>query len=353
MNILFTCSARKWGGNEAWVLNAIKALSGKHNVYLAYRESVVGERFAVPTYRLPFKNEADLYTLAKLVSIIRKRNIDIIVPTKRKDYVLAGLACKQTKAKNILILGIVRDLKKTLINNLVYNKLANGIMVNAYMIKDVLLKSPYMIPEKIAVIPNSLAIKKKAVTPVPKKKPFMITSLGELSERKGFDFLLRGFARFVHELNTNNAELIIIGAGGQLENLKQLSRNLNIEHLVTFTGFQKDPYPMLLSSDVFALTSKNEGLPYAILEAALLDNAIIATKAGGIEELLTERKHCLYVKYGDEISLSHKLLELYNDTDMRKKLAANAQRTVEKHFSPEIMEQKMVSFFQKIQQGNN
>lgn len=353
MNILFTCSARKWGGNETWVLNAAKALSGKHNVYLAYRKRVVGDRFIVPTYRLPFRNEADLYTLVKLISIIRDKQVDVIVPTKQKDYVLAGLACKLTKAKNILILGIVRDLNKTAINNLVYNKLANGIVVNANIIKDVLLKSPYMHPEKIAVIPNSIAINNNVVTPAPKTSPFMITSLGELSERKGFDFLLRGFARFVHDHNGDNAELTIIGAGGQLENLKQLSRNLEIEHLVTFTGFKKDPYPLLLSSDVFALTSKNEGLPYAILEAALLDNAIIATKAGGTEELLKEEKHCFYVKYGDDISLGNKLFELFSDKDMRKKLAANARLAVEKNFSPEIMEQKMINFFQKVQQGSN
>ncbi len=353
MNILFTCSARKWGGNEAWVLNATKTLSEKHNVYLAYRKSVVGERFVVPSYRLPFRNEADLYTLAKLISIIRNKQVNIIVPTKRKDYVLAGLACKFTKAKNILILGIVRDLNNTVINNLVYNKFANGIMVNANIIKDVLLKSPYMDPEKITVIPNSIAIKSNTITPAPKTTPFMVTSLGELSERKGFDFLLRGFARFVHDYNRNDTGLTIIGAGGQLENLKQLSRNLDIEHLVTFTGFQKDPYPLLLSSKVFALTSKNEGLPYAILEAALLDNAIIATKAGGTEELLKEGKHCLYVKYGDDISLSNKLFKLFSDNDMRKKLAANARLAVEKNFSPEVMEQKMISFFQKVQQGSN
>ncbi len=72
MNILFTCSARKWGGNEAWVLNASKILKQKHKVFLAYRKTEVGERFDIDKFQLPFRHEGDLLTLSSLVSIIKK-----------------------------------------------------------------------------------------------------------------------------------------------------------------------------------------------------------------------------------------------------------------------------------------
>lgn len=352
MNILFTCSARKWGGNEAWVLNASKILKQKHKVFLAYRKTEVGERFDIDKFQLPFRHEGDLLTLLSLVSIIKKKQIDIVVPTKRKDYFLSGLACRITGAKNIIILGIVRDLKNTITNNLIYNWLADGVMVNAKMIKDVLLKSSYMHPEKIAVIPNSIAIDTASIKPASKPHSFLITSLGELSERKGFDFLIRGFARFVKQYKISDAGLTIIGSGNQMVPLRELANSHDIGSMLTLTGFQKDPYPYLLSSDIFALTSKNEGIPYAVIEAALLDNAIIATKAGGIEELFRNEAECLYVNYDDELTLACRIYDLYSNTTRRKTLANNARHAAEEKFSLEKMETEMIGFFRHIMYRN-
>jgi len=350
MNILFTCSARKWGGNEAWVLHAADVMAKKHHCLLAYRKDEIGERFNIKKFQLPFHHEADLYTLARLISIIKEHHIDIVVPTKRKDYFLAGIACKLTKAKNILILGIVRDLKNKGINELVYHRLADGIMVNAHMIKDVLLQSSYMKSKNIAVIPNGLFIDVNKIEAIEKKFDFTITSLGELSERKGFDFLITGFALFVSQNSIDNAGLIIIGTGGQLDALKELTRSLNIERLVTFTGFIKNPYPYLATSDIFALTSRNEGIPYATLEAALLDNAIITTRAGGVEEVLTHNQHCLFVEYGEEQSLADHLMHLYRDVPFRKKIACEAKSVAVEQFSLEKMEKEMIEFFRFVQQ---
>lgn len=348
MNILFTCSARKWGGNEAWVLNAAKVLSRKHHVMLAYRADEIGNRFSIDTYRLPFMNEADLWTLSRLVSIIRRNHVDIVVPTKRKDYFLAGIACRITGAKNILILGIVRSLENTLVNNLVYNILADGIMVNARAIREVLLQSPFMKPEKIAVIPNGISIDRGGIAPVKKAFDFMVSSLAELSERKGFDFLIRGFARFIREHNVADAGLVIMGSGGEREKLEALTETLGVKHCVIFAGFVKNPYPNLLVSDVFALTSKNEGIPYAIIEAALLDNAIVTTRAGGTEELLEDNEHCLYVDYGDESQLATQFHRLYHDRGLRARLSGNAKEITREQFSSEKMEKDMIAFFQKI-----
>jgi glycosyltransferase involved in cell wall biosynthesis len=349
MNILFTCSARKWGGNEAWVLNAASVLAQKHQVFLAYRSEAVGERFNIDKFRLSFLNEADLATIFRLIAIIRKQGIEIVVPTKRKDYFLAGIACRITGAKNILILGIVRNLKNSIVNNLVYNLLADGIIVNAHAIKTVLKKSPFIQPGKIAVIPNGISIDRDSIEPAKKLFKFTVTSLAELSERKGFDFLIKGFASFIKKYGITNAGLIIMGSGSERDNLETLTRNLGIERFVLFSGFLKDPYPNLLSSDVFALTSKNEGIPYAIIEAALLDNAIITTRAGGTEELLKNNEHCLYVNYGDKTRLADLFYRLYQNSELRMKLASNARKTTLENFSLEKMEKEMIDFFRQIQ----
>ncbi|NTU53281.1 MAG: glycosyltransferase family 4 protein [Chlorobiaceae bacterium] len=347
MNILFTCSARKWGGNEAWVLQAVTVLRKSHRVCVAYRSDEIGDRFTVDKYKLPFLNEADLFTLTKLITIIRNNHIEVVVPTKRKDYFLAGVACLITGVKNILILGIVRNLNNTIVNNVVYNLLADGIMVNAQIIREVLLQSPFMNPKKIAVIPNGIDIDRKKIDPAPKKFDFTITSMAELSERKGFDFLIRGFATFIKQYDITDVGLVIMGSGGENSKLETLVSKLGIDRFVVFSGFVKNPYPFLLSSDVFALTSQNEGIPYAIIEAALLDNAIITTRAGGTGELLRENEHCLYVDYGKEAQLADRFSRLYHNKPLRSSLAVNARNTTLKHFSLNKMETEMIGFFRK------
>jgi len=111
MNILFLNSAKRgWGGNEngpGWPPSRCHKKQG----LFAYRDHLIGERFPVQKFRLPFLAEIDPITIAKLMAIIRKEKIDILVPTKRKDYVLAGIAAKLGDASSIMRLGIDRPIK--------------------------------------------------------------------------------------------------------------------------------------------------------------------------------------------------------------------------------------------------
>jgi hypothetical protein len=186
MNILFLNSSRRWGGNEKWTRMAAHALAADHNVFLAYRKEAIGERFTVPKFRLPFLNEADLYTLAKLMGIALKYKIDILVPTKPKEYVLAGMVAKLLRKKNVLRLGIVKDLDGSLLNRLIYGKLAHGIIVNAEPIKTAMVKSPYLQNDKVRVIYNGLDTAEMdelsgQARGIRKPFPFTVTVVGELS----------------------------------------------------------------------------------------------------------------------------------------------------------------------------
>lgn len=348
MNFLFVNSARTWGGNEKWSLMAATMLAQNHHVVLAYRSDELGSRFTVPKYKLPFLNEADLYSLYRLISIIRRHKIDVLIPTKRKDYVLAGIASRICGVKNVLRLGIVRDLKNEWHYNVIYNKLADGIIVNAQQIKDVLLQTSYMKPEKIKVIFNGIdtvRLERSSKNPVIEKPfPFLITALGEVSDRKGFDYLIRGFANFLSRTNAGDAGLVIIGDGEKLQEFKALATSLKIEKQVIFTGFLENPYPYLSVSDVFAMTSKNEGISNALLEGIYLGNAAISTIAGGVAEVVKDGKQGLLVNYGDVEKLGDHLSRLYKDPDFRNTLAQEGYEMVTKTFSLEKMTGEIVRF---------
>ena len=351
MNILFINSARTWGGTEKWVRMAAESLSVSHKVSLVYRRAVVGDKITVHKYHLPCISHIDLYSLAKLVGIIKREKIDILIPTKRKDYVLAGLAARICGTTNILRLGIVRELKIPIVHKLVYSTLVDGIIVNAEKIKQSLTRSPFMQKANIKVIYNGLdtdTIDQQSVSAIEKPFPFIISALGTLTHRKGFDFLIRSFNRFLKNVPDADAGLFIIGDGPKKDELTALSETFGIRSRVIFLGFLQNPYPYLAASDVFAMTSTNEGISNALLEAMYLGNASISTRAGGSEEVITDGENGLLVDYGDETMFADTLTKLYLDRKVLLNIAQNAHKNVVTRFSIANMKQEIEHFLSAL-----
>ncbi|ACF45415.1 glycosyl transferase group 1 [Prosthecochloris aestuarii DSM 271] len=351
MNIAFINSARTWGGTEKWTLMASEALSETCDVVLIYRKALVGDRFSVTRYPLPLISHLDLFSLARIVEIIKKEQIDIIIPTKRKDYVLAGMAAGICGISSVIRLGIDRKLKIPIIHKLIYRDLTDGIIVNAERTKQTLLESRFMQGQKIQVIYNGLDTKKidaeHSHLP-PRPSGLVVTAMGILTFRKGFDFLIRGFARFLVQSPQIDATLVIIGSGPQHETFRALAQELLIADRVIFTGFLENPLPWLKQSDIFAMTSTNEGISNALLEAMYLNNAPICTRAGGTEEIITDRENGLLIPYGDEQKLASAIEELAFSTTIRERLSANAHRSVVNQFSSERMKKELEAFLHRV-----
>lgn len=349
MNILFINSARSWGGTEKWTRMAAESLADNdsNKVCLVYRKNIVGNTFTITKYRLPCVSHIDMYSLVRIIQIIKKENIEILVPTKRKDYVLAGIASKLCGTGNVLRLGIARRLKIPVFHKLVYHTLADGIIVNAKKIKDELMLSRFMDNGKIRVIYNGLDtenIDRMSRPPAEKPYAFTITAAGALTSRKGFDFLIRGFSRFLVLLPGVDAGLVIMGDGAEKKTFRALAEALNIDDRVEFTGFLQNPFPHLASSDVFAMTSTNEGIPNALLEAMYLGNAPVSTRAGGSAEAICNGENGFLLDYGDEEKLAEVLIELYRNPDLRDKIAARAAERVIEQFSTHAMEKGITAF---------
>ncbi|MCF8384106.1 MAG: glycosyltransferase [Chlorobium sp.] len=348
MNFLFLNSARNgWGGNEKWTLLATGALAKKNGVFLAYRDPLLGERFSVKKFRLPFIAEIDPLTLFGLVRIILRERIDVLIPTKRKDYVLAGLASRMCGTANILRLGIDRPMKDSLLQKLIYDTFTDGIIVNAEKIKRTLQQTSWIMPDKIRVIYNGLdcrEMEKSSHENYPEPFAFTIISAGTLIARKGFDFLLRSFARFLELTPGAQAGLVIAGDGPQREELEHLAGTLNIGEKVLFTGFLQNPYPLMKTSDVFVSTSKSEGLSNALIEGMFLECVPVSTFSGGASEIIEEDINGFLVSYGDQEKLAAILSELYLNPAKRRAVAVAAHRTVSQKFSIFSMEQEIFDF---------
>lgn len=353
MNVLFLNSSRRWGGTEKWVSLAVRSLSEKTGVFLACRNPELWSDAAVRPIRLPFLFEADPFTVFRLVRLIQRHRIRVLVPTKGKDYALAGIASRLTGARNVLRLGIVRKIDNRWFLRLVYRTWTDGIVVNAERIRSVLAESPFVKPEFIRVIYNGVdaeSVRRQSEESASALPEFSFTagSMGELSKRKGMDKAIRGFANFrLRVPGSGKAGLVIIGDGPERPALERLARELGVSDAVRFTGFQGNPYPFLRRCDVFVMTSHNEGIPNALLEAMALGKPVVATPAGGTDELIRNGDNGILLGDPSPESVGSALADLYGDVRKRKRIAENGRRTVETDFSLERMRDELLDFFEQ------
>jgi glycosyltransferase involved in cell wall biosynthesis len=114
-------------------------------------------------------------------------------------------------------------------------------------------------------------------------RPPVIVALGGLRKVKGFDTLLRAFAR----LADPRARLILIGEGKERSRLIDLASRLGLADRLDLPGFCVNPFPYLARADLLALSSRREGLPNALVEAMALGTPVVATDcSGGVLDLL-------------------------------------------------------------------
>jgi glycosyltransferase involved in cell wall biosynthesis len=114
--------------------------------------------------------------------------------------------------------------------------------------------------------------------------PHLLT-VGRLAKEKGFDLLLEALHLVRERFPT--ADLVIAGSGPEEAALKAQSFDLGLESAVRFAGHVNDPATLFPCASVFVLSSRQEGMPNALLEAVAGGLPIVATPAsGGITEML-------------------------------------------------------------------
>jgi glycosyltransferase involved in cell wall biosynthesis len=177
--------------------------------------------------------------------------------------------------------------------------------------------------------------------------PFTVCAMGELSDRKGFDAVIEGFARFLGFVGPGSADagLVLIGEGERRAELEALVRGLGIASRVRFTGSLENPFPILRSSDVFVQGSTNEGLSNALLEAMYLGSAAISTKAGGSRHAVQDGAGGFLIDESDKAGQIGLLLaRLHRDPGLRRRTAEEGHRAVAQKFLVGRMRDEIVGF---------
>jgi glycosyltransferase involved in cell wall biosynthesis len=127
--------------------------------------------------------------------------------------------------------------------------------------------------------------------------------------------------------------LVLIGSGPLESQLRAEVRERGLQDHVRFLGPRDDVSELLPGFDVFVLGSRFEGLPIALLEAMAAEVAVVATRVGGIPEVISDGVDGRLVAASDPTALADTLLDVLRDHDQRARLAAAGRQTVATRFS--------------------
>lgn len=147
----------------------------------------------------------------------------------------------------------------------------------------------------------------------------LVVACGRLTPQKGFEHLLRAFARV--RRSSPNARLWLVGEGELQMSLQALAHDLGITEAVWFAGFRDNPFAFMRAGDVFALSSVFEGFGNVIVEAMAAGTAVVATDCPyGPSEIIRDGESGLLVPPADEEALAAAILQVLRDPDLRRSL---------------------------------
>jgi glycosyltransferase involved in cell wall biosynthesis len=175
------------------------------------------------------------------------------------------------------------------------------------------------------------------------REGFTLGAIGRLSKEKGFDILLdavRAAADAVPEVR-----LIILGEGGERTILETKIKSLGIGDRVLMPGYTADARRYLPYFKALVLSSLTEGLPIVILEAMQAGVPIVATRVGGVPNVLKNGETGILVNASDPAMLAKGIIKLNTERDLSSLLAENAKRIVREKFSSRRMAEEYLMVY--------
>ncbi|HSE61520.1 MAG TPA: glycosyltransferase [Candidatus Saccharimonadales bacterium] len=198
---------------------------------------------------------------------------------------------------------------------------------------------------KLVLVHNGVFLPEH-VQPAEKDAEFVIVTNARLVPDKGIGELLEAFAASTYK---TRAKLWLLGAdSGNTGLYQQKAAELRISGHVRFVGYVSNPNDYVAAADVFVHASHHEAFSLAIIEAAMLGRAIIATNVGGAAEIITEETGIL-IPPKDAVSITTALDALLSDPVRRQTLGERAKMKAATEFDfTKIVKEKVIPLYEDL-----
>lgn len=207
------------------------------------------------------------------------------------------------------------------------------------------LNFPLIPKNKFILIPNGIADETFFMMAAEAKKflaektgldlhqsPFLIGTIAELTKNKGLLYLIDAISQVNFKVQSLKFKVVVVGEGEERPKLEYQIKSFGLEKTVFLAGFIPEAAKYLQGFDAFVLPSIKEGLPYALMEAMAAGLPIIASRVGGIPDLVENGKSGILVNAKDSAALAQKIEKLMQNQETRITLGKEAKARVETSF---------------------
>lgn len=154
----------------------------------------------------------------------------------------------------------------------------------------------------------------------------VLITVGALKDEKDHHFMINAFAQMNHF--DKELHLVLLGEGDLKSDLVAKSKSIGFENKVHFVGFKDNVGEWLAGADLFLLTSKIEGVPGVVLEAAIQNIPTLAIDVGGVREVIEHEKTGISLHERDFKSFAFKADYLLSQPTLLAEMGANARQLV-------------------------
>ncbi len=346
MRILQILPELNVGGVETGTLDLCKYLVrlGHKAVVVSAGGSLVKELEAsgAKHYTLPVHKKS-VFSIFKLIpqlaEIIKNEEIDIVHARSRVPAWIAFFACRRSKTVFITTChGYYKKHLFSLVMGWAKRVIVLSNVIARHMIED------FAVPhERIKLVPRSVDLERfKYLDPQAKRKEdFNVGIIGRITPLKGHLHFIKAMARIYRSVP--RLKIWIVGDApaskeAYKEEVQVLVRRLGLWHCTEFLGTQRDIPGILAHLDLVVLaTTTHEAFGRVVVEAQAAGVPVVATKVGGVVDIIEDGKNGLLVPPADPKSMADAVMRIFKDTQLARDLAENAYAKVKEKYNVELM----------------
>ncbi|PJZ69820.1 glycosyl transferase [Leptospira perolatii] len=349
-----------WRGGERQLLLLAEGLKKKKiRQLIACKPGSAIEQKAISagldTIAIPLKSELDWGSIRTIRTLVQKNGIRLIHAHTAKAHSIAWMAkAKLPNVKLIVSRRVDFGIRKNLFSKWKYtSNRVDLFLAVSKKIREILIRDG-VDPAKVITVYSGIdlgATKRISDTNHLRKEfkigknEVVIGNIAALVDHKDQRTLIRSISLLDADLKY---KLLIVGEGNLRGQLENLVKEKGLQEKVIFTGFRKDVPELLSLIDIFTLTSKEEGLGTAVLDAMAVGLPIVATKGGGISEMLAEGEGAFLSEIGDFRSLSESFTKLIGAIKLRKSMGTFNKESVKKFSIKNTLNKTELVYFSLI-----
>jgi len=310
------------------------------------------KRLGIPVRFVKIHASFDIRSIFKLLEIIFEEKIDLVHVHVIKNYWPAVIASKLAGRSVVLSQHLFRNFSRS---TKWLMRFADKVICVSEAVKRDLLKATRIPEDKIEVIHNGVDLERFS----PKINPYRIREEFNIRDDekvigcigrmgcKGQKEILLAMRSLINEFP--NLKLLLVGDYPiKGEPYYEWIDKFGLNGKVLFTGFREDIPEILSCLDIMVFLPELEAFGLAILEAMAMSKPVIATRVGGIPEIIQENVNGILIPPKDIQAIVRSIVYLLRNTEEAKRIGMNARDNVEKNFQISFTVNKISNLYKRV-----